>query len=54
MSHEMEHDAGGGGNLLWLCIGLAIFIVIAFILPTPQSLVDVVEKNGFAEKMIEW
>jgi len=54
MSHEMEHDTGGGGNLLWLCIGLAIFIVIAFILPTPQSLVDVVEKNGFAEKMIEW
>ena len=46
MSHDMEHDTGGGGNLLWLCIGLAIFIVIAFILPTPQSLVDVVEKNG--------
>lgn len=54
MSHEMEHDTGGGGNLLWLCMGLGIFIVIAFILPTPQSLVDVVEKNGFAEKMIEW
>jgi len=58
MSHEIEHDAGGGGilanKLLWLCAGAGIFILIAFILPTPHSLVEVVEKNGFAEKMIEW
>jgi sodium-dependent dicarboxylate transporter 2/3/5 len=58
MSHEIEHDAGGGGilanKLLWLCVGVSIFIVIAFILPTPQSLIEVVEKKGFAERMIEW
>jgi len=57
MSHDMEHDAHGapgGGNLLWLCIGVGIFVLIAFILPTPQSLIDVVEKNGFAAKMIKW
>jgi sodium-dependent dicarboxylate transporter 2/3/5 len=58
MSHEIEHDVGGGGilanKLLWICIGLAIFIVVAFILPTPQSVVDTVEKYGFAKKMIEW
>ena len=57
MSHDMEHDAhgaAGGGNVLWLCLGVGIFILIAFNLPTPQSLIDVVEKNGFAEKMIEW
>jgi hypothetical protein len=58
MSHEIEHDVGGGGilanKLLWICIGLGIFITVAFILPTPQSVVDTVEKYGFAKKMIDW
>jgi len=58
MSHEIEHDTGGGGimanKLLWLCLGAGIFILIAFILPIPQSIMEVVEKNGFADKMIEW
>ena len=58
MSHETEHDLGGIGLLanktLWICIGAAIFILIGFILPTPQSVIDTVEKFGFAEKMIEW
>jgi len=58
MSHEIEHDAGGGGimanKLLWICLGAGIFILIAFILPTPQTLVDIVQKYGFAEKMMEW
>jgi len=58
MSHEMEHEVGGGGilanKLLWICIGLGIFMFIGFILPTPQSVVDSVEKYGFANKMIEW
>jgi sodium-dependent dicarboxylate transporter 2/3/5 len=58
MSHEVEHDPGGGGilasNLLWICVGLAVFITIGFILPTPESVVATVEKYGFAQKMIEW
>ena len=58
MSHEMEHDVGGGGilsnKLLWICIGVGIFILVGFVLPTPQSVVDTVEKYGFVEKMIEW
>ena len=58
MSHEMEHDVGGGGilanKLLWICIGAGIFILVGFILPTPESVVDTVEKYGFAEKMIKW
>jgi sodium-dependent dicarboxylate transporter 2/3/5 len=58
MSHDIEHDAGGGGILanktLWLCIAVAIFLLIGFILPTPESMVQVVEKYGFAEKMINW
>ena len=58
MSHDIEHDTGGGGILanktLWLCVGVGIFVLIAFILPTPQSVVNTVEKYGFAKKMIEW
>ncbi len=58
MSHDIEHDVGGGGILankaLWICVGVGIFVLIAFILPTPQSIVDIVEKYGFAKKLIEW
>ncbi len=57
MSHEIEQDAGGGilsNKVLWLCIGFAVFILIGFILPVPQSVVDTVEKYGFAEKLMKW
>ena len=58
MSHDLEHETNGGGILsnktLWLCIGVCIFILIGFVLPTPQSLVDTVTKFGFAEKMMKW
>ncbi len=58
MSEDIGHDAGKGGILankvLWLCIGLAVFLLIAFVLPTPQSVVESVDKYGFAKKMIEW
>ena len=39
---------------LWIGIAICIFIVIAFILPTPKSLVDVLENYGYVDKMIEW
>ena len=58
MSHDIEHDAGGGGilanKLFWICVGAGIFLLIGFVLPTPQSLIDIVEKYGFAKKLIEW
>ncbi len=57
MGHDIEHDAGGGilaNKLLWICIGAGVFILIAFILPTPQTLVETLEKYGFAKKMMEW
>ena len=58
MSHEIEHDEGGGGilanKLLWICIGAGIFFLIAFVMPTPQSLIDIVEEYGFGKKMMEW
>ncbi|MCF8050135.1 MAG: anion permease [Desulfobacterales bacterium] len=39
---------------LWIGIGAALFILIAFILPTPESLVEVMEEYGYVDKMIEW
>ncbi|GAH02575.1 unnamed protein product, partial [marine sediment metagenome] len=36
---------------LWIGIGTGLFILIAFILPTPQSLVEVMEKYGYIQKM---
>jgi sodium-dependent dicarboxylate transporter 2/3/5 len=58
MSHDIEHDVGGGGILanktLWICVGVGVFLLIAFIMPTPKSVTTVVEEYGFAKKMIEW
>ncbi len=57
MSHGSKHGAGGGilaNKVLWLSIGIGIFLIVSFILPTPQSLVEIVEKYGFAKKMEEW
>jgi sodium-dependent dicarboxylate transporter 2/3/5 len=58
MSHGTGHDIGGGGilsnKLLWVCVGAGIFITIGFILPTPASVIDAVEKYGFAKKLIQW
>ena len=51
-------DSDGGGLLarkgLWIGLGVTAFLVIAFLIPTPQSLVEVMEKYGYVQKMIEW
>ena len=39
---------------LWLGIGVGVFILIGFIVPTPQSLIEVMEKYGYVQKMIDW
>ena len=58
MSHEINEEKEGGGILsnkfLWICVGVAIFVIIGFVLPTPQSVIDSVEKYGFAQKLIKW
>jgi sodium-dependent dicarboxylate transporter 2/3/5 len=59
MSHDMEHSSAGSGGILankvfWICIGVGIFLLVGFVLPTPQSVIEVVEKYGFAAKLIEW
>ncbi|MFO8058318.1 MAG: SLC13 family permease [bacterium] len=58
MSDHDGHEAGNGSifssNLLWLGVGVAVFIIIGFIVPTPQSLVDLMEENNYAQQMMEW
>jgi len=39
-------------KMLWLFIGVAIFTVIAFIVPVPESLKKVVQEYGFAHNMM--
>lgn len=58
MSHDIENELSEGGilanKLLWLCIGIGVFLLIAFALPTPKSIVDMMEAHGYANKLIEW
>ncbi len=58
MSGSNDKEAGAGSvfssNIFWLGVGVGAFIVIAFIVPTPQSLVDLMEKNNYAQQMMEW
>jgi len=59
VSHDTEHPGGEGGgilsnNIVWLGLGVVVFVIIAFLLPVPDSLVKVVEENGFAAQMMEW
>jgi len=39
---------------LWIGIGIGLFILIGFIWPTPQSLIEVMEEYGYVQKMIDW
>jgi sodium-dependent dicarboxylate transporter 2/3/5 len=39
---------------LWIGVGTGLFILIAFVLPAPQSLVEIMEKYGYVQKMIDW
>ena len=60
----MEYDNTGGehqkgasllsNKLLWIVIGAVIFVLIGFVMPTPQSMVDLVREHGFGKQMIKW
>jgi sodium-dependent dicarboxylate transporter 2/3/5 len=57
--HHTEADKSKKPGLLsnkmfWLIAGAACFVIIGFIIPTPQSLIELVEKQKIAEKLIEW
>jgi sodium-dependent dicarboxylate transporter 2/3/5 len=58
MSTESEHDANGGGILakknLWIGIGVGVFLMVAFVLPAPETLIETLEKYGYVNKMMDW
>ncbi len=57
MAHDVHTAAQKGllaNKTLWLCLGLAVFVLIGFVVPPPDTLVRMVEQQGFAEKMIQW
>ena len=41
-------------KMLWLIVGAACFVIIGFIVPTPQSMIELVEEHGFGKRLIEW
>ncbi|MBW2095837.1 MAG: hypothetical protein JRI80_13200 [Deltaproteobacteria bacterium] len=41
-------------KLFWIIAGAMLFIIIGFLVPTPQSMVDLVREHGFGKQMIEW
>jgi len=41
------------GKMFWLIVGFSIFALIAFAIPTPKSLIKVVDEYGFAKAMIK-
>ncbi|ETR73395.1 MAG: hypothetical protein OMM_06959 [Candidatus Magnetoglobus multicellularis str. Araruama] len=57
MAHDIVISDQPGilsNKLLWLITGAICFLVIGFVLPTPQSLIDLVDKQQIAKKMIDW
>jgi len=41
-------------KLFWIIVGASLFIIIGFLVPTPQSMVDLVKEHGFGKQMIDW
>ena len=52
----MKHDEAKGGILakkwLWIGVGASIFLIIAFAIPAPQTLVETIGKYGYVKKMM--
>ncbi len=55
MSHDIDHGHGEepGSKVLWLLIGVAIFVLVGFLLPAPDSVLRVVQEFGFGKAMIK-
>jgi len=58
MSRVKEQNTKGSGLLakkwLWIIIGIVIFIIIAFVVPIPDTLGETLEKYGYVKKMVDW
>lgn len=57
MTHEIQNKIEKrkffGERTFWLIVGFSIFAVIAFVIPTPKSLINILDKYGYAESMIQ-
>ena len=51
MHDDIEYHEGRGGILakkgLWISVGVGIFLIVAFAIPTPQTLIETLEKYGY-------
>lgn len=57
MAHDVQVPVKKGilaNKTLWLCVGVAVFVIIGFLIPPPHGLVKVVGDQGFADQMIKW
>jgi sodium-dependent dicarboxylate transporter 2/3/5 len=58
VSNKIGHNPGGGGILakkgLWIGVGIGIFIIVAFAVPTPHTLIETLENYGYVKKMMDW
>src|SRR6056297_1279841 len=57
MSHDTETSSGNGllsNKTFWLIVGIAIFVIVAFILPTPESLTQILDERGIDKKLVDW
>ncbi len=56
--HMAEHQKKKRGllstKMLWIIIGALLFIIIGFLVPTPQSMINLVREQGFGQQMIDW
>ncbi len=41
-------------DALWIVVGVSVFLLVAFVLPRPQSLASVLEDSGYVKKMMDW
>jgi len=39
--------------VLWIIVGAALFIIVGFILPVPESILKLAKEQGFGQKMID-
>lgn len=52
MKNKVEKRRFLDMRMFWLIVGFSIFAVIAFVVPTPKSLIKVLDEYGYAESMI--
>jgi len=53
-SRTSDENRISPANGVWIGLGVGIFLLVAFVLPRPQSLAITLEEFGYVQKMIDW